>query len=355
MKQLFEIDLKLKEGPILSTTFALNQIINGRISIKSLQRLQVDYIGYHLFAVKHKAHHGYIANNIDSILSEGNAIKIISTKYLAQNCLLSEYEPYRYTIRFVNKAVETYVGKNTHFSLGLVVFIKINKDAAILKDASFLDRFSSSKKLPKDGTFQKAFYLKFGLNKYDYQLTNTTHNLDITPANSHTNSPAGTFTNLLIFIFVFASITEQIVLPAILSAIVGIIALLYYYRYRLLGHFTITYEQVDGKAFLLKIDNDNWRYVKEMSVHYEIREEVMDSNTELSIAILYTSPKQTFESPSATIVVKKDFPEDILGTTEVKNASIYWIVIVNIKTNWGIQLPFEHKFLVRKKARLMLS
>ena len=360
MKQLFEINLTLKDGPIASTTFPLNQIINGKITIKPLQRIQVDYIGYHLFAIKHKTSHHYIATNIDNIDFENDSIHFLTTKYLRQSCLLSEYEPYRYTIRFVNKEVETYVGINNHFSVGLAVFIKINEAAAILKKASFLDKFSATKKLPKDGIYQKAFYLKFGLKDYDYQLINTTNDLYKVPKKTPIDIISIT-SSILFFALSAELIIASFYLTTIvgLIAIVGIISILYYYGYRILGNFTIDYEQVDKETFFLKIHNDNnWRYVKKMSVQYEIREEMVYPDLEyeeaLNAEILHSSQIQTFKNLPNIVVVQKDFPKDIVGTMQVKEAHIYWIALVNVQTIWCIALPLKQKFVVRKKAKSLL-
>jgi len=108
-----------------------------------------------------------------------------------------------------------------------------------------------------------------------------------------------------------------------LIAIVGIISILYYYGYRILGNFTIDYEQVDNETFLLKIHNDNnWRYVKKMSVQYEIREEMVYPDLEyeeaLNAEILHSSQIQTFKNLPNIVVIKKNFPKDIVGTMQVK-------------------------------------
>jgi len=50
MKQFFEISLKLKEGPTASTILPLHQMLRGKLTIKPLQRLHVDYIEYILIA-----------------------------------------------------------------------------------------------------------------------------------------------------------------------------------------------------------------------------------------------------------------------------------------------------------------
>ena len=95
-----------------------------------------------------------------------------------------------------------------------------------------------------------------------------------------------------------------------------------------------------------------------MSVQYEIREEMVYPDLEyeeaLNAEILHSSQIQTFKNLLNTVVIKKNFPKDIVGTMQVKEASIYWIALVNIQTIWGIALPLKQKFVVRKKAKPLL-
>lgn len=345
MRQLFEVTLKLKEGPIESTTFPLDQIIEGKITIRPLQRIQAAYVGYHLIAVAKK--------EAEISLGRRHPInpveQIIWTKSLAENCPLSEYEPYRYNISFINNEIETYKGINTNFSLLLQVFIKIPVEAERAKVA-FLEQWNPETTILKDGLYKESFFLTFKMNTYDYQLIAKQKHLTVD------------FENLLLFGFVIAlfclvflaSATKTLLVPSILAFIIVLVAWFYYYRYTQLGDFTIDYEQVDNKVFLFKINCDNWRFVKEVFVNYEIREKAIFQSSdyaETSIELLHASPKQIFKNQSSTLIVTNEFPEDKLGTTTVGTSTIYWVAIVEIHTVWGFHLPFEHQFVVKKKIK----
>jgi len=350
MEQLFEINLQLKDGPVASTSFPLNQIISGKITIKPFERIEVDYIGYHLMAVEQKKV-DISLGVLDSFRTGKNAKKILSTKYLTQNCLLSEYEPYRYAIRFINNEVETYAGINTNFSIKVQVFIKVNKKAISAKNTSFFNQLNPATKLPKDGIYKEDFYLIFRGNAHDYRLITKRATLRI-----NTQNPLKTaFVIAIVALFFFAAGTKLLFESFLIAIPVGIVSLFYYYRYSLLGEFTIEYEQLDNKYFLFKIKNDSWRTINEISTNYEIRETVQYPSTEhddgIETEILYTSPEHSFENPKSTIIVKNEFPEDLLGTTEMGATSIYWIALIYIHTNWGFDLPLEHRFVVRKKVK----
>lgn len=348
MKQLFEINLKLKDGPVAGTVFSLNKIIEGQISIKPLQRIQVDYIGYHLIGVEEKSS--------KSLIPPAPSIKILSTKYLAQNCLLSEYEPYRYTIRFINNEVETYAGINTHFSVKLQVFIKVNKEAA-KATSTILQQLNPINKYPKDGIFQESYFLTFVLKNYEYQLLSKQANLAAASKNQVWNCLFMT----LVFIAMIASAFKSIILLAILAFILGIVALIYHRNFARLRDFTIDFEQVDNSIFLFKINNSgNWKYVKKVSVHYEIREQAVYPSQEYSngieIEVLHSSSKHTYENLNNPLIIENKFPEDdILGTTIIDETSVYWIALITIHTSSGLELPYEHRFVVRKKAKYRSS
>ena len=348
MRQLFEINLSLKDGPVASTTFSLNKIIEGRITIKPLQRIQVDYIGYHLIAIEQKE--SISLGVLDDIIPDKHTEKFLSTKYLVQNSLLSEFEPYKYKIRFINNEVETYSGINTNFSVKLQVFIKINTKAA-KATTTFLTQLNPATKLPKRGIYKESFFLTFGIKPYTYQLISKQANLVVAVNNPLWNG----FIIALGILFFFGAATNSILIPAILAFIVGIIALVYYYRYTLLGDFIIDYEQVDNKVFLFKINSDNWRYVKEIAVHYKIQEKVIFPGSETDdtrIALLHGSQKQTFKNQNTSLLVKNEFPKnDELGTTTIGTTTIYWVALITLHTSWGFDLPFEHQFVVKKKIK----
>lgn len=346
MKQFLEFDLQLEEGPV----FPLNQIIKGKLTLKPLQRLHVEYINYQLIAKAKKT-------GLLSDYSTYSTSSIILSKDIETNCVLSEFEPYRYTLNFRNNEIETYRGIHLDIDILLKVRVKLAKKATSTKEHAIVGKFSKKTKSIRNGSvLYRIWSLTFAQPNYDYHLSTLTDSLSLSLNKIWWSNllTVGLFLGFIIYFLQADNILEIPFLPVIiLTTIVGAIVLFYDAVFKMLGKFTMESEQLDTEAFLLKIHTDNWRYIKKMSVNYLIIEEMPTNSENLNVhkAILYRSQTQLFKSPKTAIVVKNKFPKDMLGTTSVYPTQIYWVAVVAVQSIWGFTFPYNLELVVKKKAK----
>jgi len=320
-------------------------MLRGKLTIKPLQRLHVDYIEYILIAAA--SEEGATMFSTSAILSK----KTLARDYLASKCLLSEFEPYRYAISFSNDEIETYSGTNININILLRVRIKLDEKAINTKDTTYIGHLKEGTKFPSHGVLFHDLPLKFVLKEYDYQLINTT---DILKSRIRERA----WFNILLLVFPMLMVVlyiEETGLIYLISGIMGLTGLFYFLKYSIANELTLQYEQLDPKVFLLKLHSDNWQYIRRMSVKHEVREEMKNNEKFINnkkTVCLHRSKNHTINNPSKTIAIEHKFPKDIVGTTSVLNNRIYWVIVVTVQTIWRFTLRYEKEFIVKKKKKI---
>lgn len=259
---------------------------------------------------------------------------------------LSKNETYDFPFNIEQKSdITTYKGENIHISYEIEFSIQLEEESFKRLNKSLLE---SIKSFIIDGT------------NYTYSgsiIYSKSENYDITEGLGYLKSNAlsvlsGAF--FLLFFLVPCFIILGVLnlwIYFIICAIITSIAFAYLLRVvfleNILGRFNIDIQKKNNEIFASTIrSTNNWKYIREANMYYEIIEEVIDNkgkNARIFTETLYVSDSIPVSKENSREEILHQFPRpnSVPPVFSIDNASIKWMLVLEVTTTMNLNLIYE--------------
>ncbi len=336
MKRICELNASF--GNLHGDVFFLGEPVSGNVQIIPNQDLQIEHFGYHFI--------------LEARGKINTTRKVVFTKYLVTHDKFFKDQEYNFEINFKYDLVAAYTGRNTNFITRLEFFIKVDGKTTIENSASILSKIVN---VFKDNTyFTENIYLTFNSKKTVYSI------VDSSPEKVRFlyNDTIIIFSCFIFFIMLIAALQKD--MPPLFSIVIGIIVFSILSSFvvakQIIGELFIDYQNSENNQFIFKLSNDKkWKYVKEVSVAYEVREEIIDRRGTTDTTIvenIFKSSEISKKNPSHEISFNfdvSDIPNKIPGSIEIGDSKIYWVCMIKVKSVLGFVCKYENEFTVKKQ------
>lgn len=339
MEKNLDIDLYFDKKP-LDKFFPIGEFITGKITFTPVRNLAINILGLRLVLETR--------GRVD--VQE----KILQEERFITNETIYKDERYSFPFKLYNERYETYKGNNVSFLIKVEPFLRLTKasDNSLLNKLDILSVYT-----PKERT-TTARYLYFKDDAYSYKVFESIEALDF---KSSTNNLLG-FAFLYLLSIVLLSIIGYLnlfsfKLSTFIAFTIGLLLLFVLFEYLfsslIIGNIIATFNNGEKNKLQLKLTNGlNWKQVDKLSIHYEIKEEVIDrrgtSDTTKTKSI-FIGKKQVFKSPNRTVETDLLLTKKQPATTKVGDARIYWQLLVKTDTIFGFSFNYKTEFTITKE------
>ncbi|MEM9823320.1 MAG: hypothetical protein AAF985_19720 [Bacteroidota bacterium] len=329
LKQLCKLDVQLEEKN-LEDTFLLNQRIKGTLYLTPKSDLVIHHLGYQLMVEAR----GKVMHYLQTIFKSS----------LSKQSTLNKDQTYSFPFELINKTHESYKGINTNHHIKLEFFLRLKEKKLEKKDRGFLSKMNHL--LKWDDQYKSAYYLHFKSNSRSYKIQRINENLEMTYSD-YIQFGLSILVVLLLIVTLNSGSSSSLMLGIIVILFLAVVYFLLLEQ--IVGPIIIQYpkDSTDGQLCIQLRNTKKWRNVRHISIRYEVREEVVDrrgTSTETLTRTIFTSEEKSLKNPTQKVRFHFDFPADMMGTTRVQDSNIYWVVVVRVKTIWGISTYYENVF-----------
>jgi hypothetical protein len=156
----------------------------------------------------------------------------------------------------------------------------------------------------------------------------------------------------VLFLLVSLFLSSMDVLITALVTVLGL--MLGYFLQKLLipsfiGKFSLELTQKDNETFLAVVQSGNhWKSLSDSNLRYEVIEEVIDrrgTSTSTYTETLFSSPTVSLNNEAREAVFV--FPERHFPMIKIQDASIKWLMKLEMKTSIGFKLKYDKVFEVK--------
>ena len=329
MKNDYPIRIFLDFGP--AEFFELNKEIRGKVTFIPQISIAVEKLGYR-----------FILQTRGSL--ETSSV-IIQDVELSGPTQLINTDDYTFDISVFNDRHPTYEGRNVSYLYSVEAYALPPKGE--VKEGFFAKIFKSN----RDRRFKVEKFLPFNStpNLFEIQSTET----KLIQRSLLKAVFTIIFLTLSVGLFLFAFM--QIYLTEILIFLAIFVSLFLFYFLLskiLIGKIEIKFRDLKSELFEVMLKN-KWQLVRSISVNYQIEEVVKDNRGTSSSTythIFYKSPPKIIRKPLSTVQVVFEYPEEMMPTTTLGDASINWVLEIVVKTSLGIPFKYSGKFVVEKNT-----
>ncbi|MEO1260715.1 MAG: hypothetical protein AAFZ15_18095 [Bacteroidota bacterium] len=318
-----------------SKNFLLGESIEGVIYLKALEDVNINYFGYSLI----KETRGKLIPGSQAIL----------TKFLLINRKLIKGQIVDLDFKSPPIPIESYKGKNAESFWKFETIIKFNEETRQRV------RVESLKKLNLGEYFYPEKYANIS---FDFNVVANNCKFEISGKNGLLKIDNEKISSYLFWILVagiFFSFGYKTWLWVIVCAMIGISV---YFIYISLGNFIIGgIDLISSKTaddYLVCYFNihKNWSHVKNITIWYEIHEEVTDNRgtgTGIYNEVLYKSKLCKFKNITQKISAKINLPPGTVpGSLNLGNAKVYAVLKLKAEFNNGIVANYFTDLNIKK-------
>jgi len=258
---------------------------------------------------------------------------------------LSKNQLYDFPFNVEQKSdISTYKGENVHIFYEIEFSIQLEEESFKRLDKSLIE---SIKSFVTDGTNYRYSGEVIYRKPENYDIIEGLASLK--NHSSHTISrifSVGTF--LIPFLIAF-SVLEAWGFLAIF-VVFAIIILLYIFRIvfimNVLGQFNIDIQKKNNNSFVSTMHSkNNWKYVREANLYYEIIEQVTDdrgNGSSTYTEILYESDNIPIPMKNSREEIIHQFPtpDSVPPIINIPNVSIRWVLVLEIVTKMNLTLNY---------------
>jgi len=334
MENNIDIDLHFDKEPV-NKFFSTGKFITGKITFTPRRDLEVHILGFRL------------------ILETRGRLEVKEKTLQEERLIINEtiYKDERYSFPFklYNDRYETYKGLNVRFFIKIETFLRLTKasDRSLLNKLNILSLYN-----PKEKAITVK-YLPFKNEDYFYKVHKNIEALD------YKSSTINFIAFGLLYLLGLAGLSYfSFQLKGLIIFTIITVLLINLMQYLLsskiiTGNILATLSNEKNNHFQLKLTNGfNWKAINKLSIHFEIKEKVIDrrgtSDSPQTKSIL-TSKKQFFKTPTRVIETTFLLPKHQPATTQVKDARIYWQLVVIVYTTFGFKFNYKTEFTVTKE------
>jgi len=290
---------------------------------------------------------------------EGKFIKKVKGKMSGENKSLHEFtlarsmqvlqkgEEYRFPFELPRTSnVETYKGKN--FSVLYELEFKIELEQSSydsLKKGVFknIKSFFTGEKHFKD-----SVPIIFEQPRKSYEVVESSGDFTL-KSNIVMIAIVGVLF-LVLSLAIFSMNIEAAIFGTIIGAIVGYILQKILIK-STVGGFHLEVINEEDEAFLAVVQSDNhWKLVSNPNLRYEVIEEVIDrrgTSTSTYTEKLFSSPTTNLSSFNQEKQAVFTFPERHFPVINLKDASIKWLMKLEMQTSFGFKLKYDKEFKLK--------
>lgn len=261
--------------------------------------------------------------------------------------VLQKGETYRFPFELPRKPnIETYTGKNFSILYELEFRVELEETSYDgLKKGVFknIKSFFTGEKHYKD-----AFPIVFEQPERKYEIVESDGDFSLKINNTIVFIVGVLF--LVVSLFLFLKDIEIIIIVTMLGLLIGF-SLQKLLIKNMVGGFTLELIQKDNETFLAVVQSrHNWKFLSDSNLRYEVIEEVIDrrgTSTSTYVKSLFSSSAVELLSNNEAREVVFPFPERHFPMIKVEDASIKWVMKLEMKTTVGFILKYDKVFYVK--------
>lgn len=270
----------------------------------------------------------------------------IDTFHLSRKPIqLSKNQTYDFPFHVEQKSdIGTYKGVNIHVFYEIEFSIQLEEESFQRLDKTLI---SSIKSLIIDGTNYKYSGEVIYRKSETYNIKEGLSYLEI--GSSSSTGRIIVISLFLIPCFIIFSVLEAWIFIAIF-AVVAFIALIYLFRIvfliNVLGGFNIDIKKKNNNSFASTIiSKNNWRYVREANMYYEVIEYVTDKGRkrdDIHTEILHESDIKpiSIKNSRQEIIHQFPSPKHVPPVINIANVSIRWVLVLEVVTTMNLTLIY---------------